>query len=135
MRGRTFPDGTTGGLALEALAVEPAYAGLCWESVRLLASFRPSELTAPYRPGLPGLQANNSGIATFFAAVICFWASENLRLRRRRDVPSMPDRESVTGRSKPVALAASKSVAILTTGWLSTSLSMRARLPRSWRIP
>ena len=134
MRGRTFPDGTTGGLALEALAVELAYAGLCWASVCHLASFRPSELTPPYRPGLPGLQANNSGIATFFAAVICFGTSEYLRLRRRRDIPSMPDRESVTGKSKP-APGASKSVAILATGWLSTTLSMRGRLPRSWRIP
>jgi hypothetical protein len=82
--------------------------------------------------GLPGLQANN---AIFFAAVICFGASEYLRLRRRRDVSSMSDRESVTGRSKPFALATSKSMAILATGWLSTSLSMRGRLPGSWRIP
>ena len=136
MRGRTFPDGTTGGLALEALATELAYAaGMCWASVCLLASFRPSELSAPYRPGLPGLQANNCGMAPFFTAVICFGTSEYLRLRRRRDVPSMPDRESVTGRSKPFALATSKSMAILPTGWLSTSLSMWGRLPRPWRIP
>ena len=66
MRGRTFPYGTTGGLALEALAAELAYASeLCWASVCLLESFRPSELSAPYGPGLPGLQANN---AIFFAA-------------------------------------------------------------------
>ena len=133
MRDRTFPDRTTGVLALEALGTQPAYAaGLCWASVCLSVSFRPSELIAPYGSGWPGLQANST---TFFAAVICSGTSEYLRLRRRRDVPSMPDRESVTGRSKPFALAASKSMAILATGWLSTSLSMRGRLPRPWRIP
>jgi polysaccharide biosynthesis protein PslG len=127
MRSRPPADGTTRGLALEALATGLAYAaGLCWASVCLLGSFAPTELSAPYWEGLPGLRSDTCGIAAFFVAGMCFGVGEYLRSRRGERAPSVLGRERWSaGRAGAFALAASKTVAILASG-LVVYLSINA---------
>jgi hypothetical protein len=117
MRSRPVRGGTSRWLALEALATGLAYgAGLCWASVCLLASFRPGDLSAPYWTGVPELRTDTCGIMAFFAVAACCSTSEYLRLRRRRIAAAMPGHESSNGTMALLALATSKTVAILASG-------------------
>lgn len=113
MRRRPARGGTSRWLAVEASAAGLAYgAGLCWASVCLVASFRPTDLGAPYWRGVPGLRTDTCGIVAFLALAVCLGASEYLRLRRCRT----QGRGSLTGTMELFAQATSETVAILATG-------------------
>ena len=100
---------------LEALALGLAYgAGLCCVSVCLLASFRPTGLSAPYWDDMPGLRTDTCGLATLLAGAVCFTTSEYLRLRRRWD--GLPTRGRPVGATGLVVWAISETVAIVATG-------------------
>ena len=106
-----------GWLVLEAVATGLAYgAGLCWASVCLLGNFRPSDLDVPYWSGVPHLRSDTCGILAFFGVAVCLGTSEYLRLRRRRDTMATLGRGASRGTTKPFALAASETTAILATG-------------------
>jgi hypothetical protein len=114
--------------ALEAWATGIAYAaGLCWASASLVASFRPSDLGAPFWSGFPALRTDTAGIAAFLTVAACFAVSEYLRLRRsqrptsgwaadreRLDRPMPPSQPS--GSLPLFALTLAKTVAVLATG-------------------
>ena len=103
-------------LIFEALTAGITYAaGLCWTSVCLLAILRPRGLSAPYWRDIAGLRTDTCGIAAFFAVAICFTMSEYLRLRPK-DSAATPNRVSVNGAIKALALAASRTIMTLSSG-------------------
>jgi hypothetical protein len=56
----------------EALALGLAYGtGLCCANVCLVASFQPTDLSAPYWKDVPGLRTDTCGIAAPPAEAIC----------------------------------------------------------------
>jgi hypothetical protein len=117
MRGRPVRGTTQTRIVLEAAAAGLAYAaGLCWASVCLVASFRPSELGRPYWHGIQGIHYDTCGIAAFFTLAVCLGTSEYLRLRRRQHAPLTVRPEFLSGFLKPLAQATSETVALLGTG-------------------
>lgn len=102
---------------IEVLTFGLAYgAGLCWASVCLLASFRPTELSAPYWSAIPSLRSDTAGVLAFFTVAIFLSCSEFLRLHRRRTRPTAAPRVAFDGLINVAALAASETVAVLATG-------------------
>jgi hypothetical protein len=129
-------------LAIEALTFGLAYgASLCWFSVCLMASFRPNDLSAPYWHDIPSLRSDTSGVLAFFAAAVFLTCSEFLRLRRRAAI-AVAGNAPFGGLLNIAVLAASETVAVLSTGlviYLSVNavthpvtLSMRATHLASW---
>lgn len=107
---------------VESVAAGLAFAALlCWGSTCLVGSFRPYALAAPYWAHIP-LRTDTTGALAFFMAAVSITASEYLRLRRRAAGPQQAEPapeaggEADPGVSRPMALAASKAVAILSTG-------------------
>lgn len=104
-------------LMLEALAFGLAYtAGLCWVSVCILASFRPSDLSAPYWSRIPGLRSDTFGVLSFFAVAIFLACSEFLRLYRKRAGTTTGSRAPRRRLMNVAALALSETGAVLATG-------------------
>jgi hypothetical protein len=104
-------------LVVEAVSFGLAYgAGLWWASVCLLASFRPSGLSAPYWNEISGLRTDTSGIIAFFAVAVFLTVSESLRLRRRYAVAVVPDKAAVADLLSTATMAVSEVIGLLATG-------------------
>ena len=115
MSNRPFRCGWASAQGLEALTLGLAYGvGLCWASVCLVASFRPTDLSTPYWKYMPELRTDTCGIAALLAGTICFTTSEYLRLRRRRD--GVPGRRRPSGAAALMIRAIFETVATVATG-------------------
>jgi hypothetical protein len=102
---------------VEALTSGLAYStGLWWGSVCLLASFRPSYLSAPYWRVIPNLRSDTSGVLAFFAFAVFFSYSEFLRLRRQRPLITARGGTPPKGVMVSAVLAISETVTVLATG-------------------
>lgn len=104
-------------LLAEAACFGLAFAtGLCWITVCLVASFRPSGLSTAYWIELPHLRSDTSGIIAFFAVAIFFPCSEFLRFRRRPRIGRPSDWLPFSDIVVAAGLAISETLGGLSTG-------------------
>jgi hypothetical protein len=102
---------------IESITTGVAYgAALCWISVCLVASFRPSSLASPYWSEVKGLRMDTFGEICFLIVAFTLVVSEFLRLRRKQGQKEARQHVQAGSAFKPLATAVAEVIALLSSG-------------------